>query len=237
MPVHGCGRHRHGHNGIFTGPRNWSHAMNFFHLVPRHLLTRTLLPLMIGGLAVALSGCGAADDEGSSGKAASNKNGVTIKSEGLVIDATVSGAILQGYSSQPLSVRLMNGWVNREQAKSAGKLTDETEKRKQAMKSFGVLAVRVDAGKAEPGTYQLVPEAKDPESGTVTIGKEEDAGLPDNYTSQSGTLTIKSVTMSEDGKAVKALAGSFDGQFKGDDGNSRAFTGDFHFVPKKKKKK
>ena len=208
--------------------------MKFFRLAPRHFLARALLPLMIGGLAVALSGCGAADDDGSSSKAAANKNGVTIKGDGLMINATASASTLPGFLRQPLSTRIMSGWVDEEKIRRANKETDPAEKKKLSLGSFGLLTLQLAAGKPEAGTYQLVPEGKDPESGTVIIDKSEDAGLADNYTSHSGMLTIKSVTMSENGKSVKAVEGSFDGEFKSDDGDSRAFSGNFRYVPKKK---
>ena len=208
--------------------------MKFFRLAPRQIVARALLPLMIGGLAVSLSGCGAADGDESSSKAAGNKNGVTIKGEGLVINATASSSTLPAYIVRPLSTRIMSGWVDEEKIKRANKETDPAEKKKLTMSSFGTLTLELAAGKPEAGTYQLVPEGKDPEHGTVIINKSEDAGLAGEYTSQSGTLTIKSVTMSEGGNSVDAVEGSFDGQFKTNEGDSRAFSGTFLYAPKKK---
>lgn len=201
----------------------------------RTLLSGVLLPVLIGGLAVTLAGCGAANGDASSSKlsaaSTASQNRVAIKSDGLAIEATTATAILRGYSPQPLSVRIMGGWVDAEKAKRAGQESDEAEQRKQAMASFGTLTVQVAAGKTEPGSYQLAPEGDSPDVGTVIIDKVKDAGLASDYTSQSGTLTIKSVAMS-DGGSVTAIEGSFEGQFASEDGDSCAFSGNFRFKPK-----
>ena len=199
------------------------------------LLSRALLPVLIGGLAVTLAGCGAADGDAPSSKSSAvstdSQNRVTIKSDGLAIEATTATAILRGYSRQPVSVRIMGGWVDAEKAKRAGQESDEAQQRKQAMASFGTLTVQVAAGKTEPGSYQLTPDGDSPDVGTVIIDKVKDAGLASDYTSQSGTLTIKSVAMS-DGGSVAAIEGNFDGQFASEDGDNRAFSGNFRFAPK-----
>lgn len=211
--------------------------MKFFPTGRRTVLARALLPVLIGGMAASLAGCGTADSDTPSSKSSAvsidSQNGITIKSDGLAIEATTATAILRGYSTQPLSVRIMGGWIDRENAKRAGQTSDEAEQRKQAMASFGTLIVQVAAGKAEPGSYQLAAEGDSPEAGTVVIDKAKSAGLDSNYTSQSGTLTIKSVTM-KDGGSVEAVQGTFDGQFASEEGDSRAFSGSFRFDPNDK---
>lgn len=204
--------------------------MKLFPSAPRSLLARALLPLMIGGIALSLAGCGGTDSGDTASKNSGPQNGVTLKGDGLAIDATTSAALLRGYSGQPLSVRIMSGWVDQERIARANQITDEAEKRKESMGSFGLLTVQVSAGAAEPGTYQLAAEDGDAQSGTVIIDRDKDAGLDTTYTSQSGTLTIKSVAM--DDSSVDGLEGSFDGQFAGEDGDTRALSGTFLFVPK-----
>ncbi|AVO41516.1 hypothetical protein C6571_09615 [Simplicispira suum] len=129
-------------------------------------------------------------------------------------------------------MRILGGWVDKAKAKKASQETDPAEKRKQAMGSFGTLSLQIAAGKAEPGTYQMGPEGQGPQSGTVVIGEAKEAGLAGDYTSKSGTLTIKSVTM--EGKKLSAIEGMFDGQFGSNAGDSRAFSGQFQISPKKK---
>lgn len=216
--------------------------MKTFPLVPRKLLFRSLLPLMFGGLAMVLAGCGEADGDVGSGTPSSKKadglfKGITVEGEGFALEATTAPAILRGYSTQPLSVRIVGGWIDREKIERANMETDEAEKKKKAMGSFGTFTLQLAAGKAEPGDYQLVPDGKDPQSGTVILGKAKKLGLVDVYTSQSGTLTIQSVTMKgENGReTVSAVAGTFDGQFSSDSGDSRAFSGRFGYAPKAKK--
>ena len=195
------------------------------------LLTRTLLALLVGGLALALPASAA---DAPAGKASRKSGGVTIKGDGLMLEATTAPAILRGQLVQPLSFRVMGGWVDRAKIERANQETDEVEKRKQARGSFGLLTLQVAAGKIAPGTYQLVPNGKDPKSGTVIIKKAQDAGLATDYTSQSGTLTIQSMTMNASGSTVAAVQGSFEGQFRGSGGDNRAFSGQFSFVPKQK---
>lgn len=205
----------------------------FRSTLPRRL-TRTLLSLVVGGLAVALPVGTASGADAPASKASRKSGGVTIKGDGLMLEATAAPAILRGQLAQPLSFRVMGGWVNQAKIQRANQETDEAEKRKQARGSFGLLSLQVAAGKIEPGTYQLVPNGKDPKSGTVIIKKAQDAGLASDYTSQSGTLTIQSMTMNTSGSAVAAVQGSFDGQFRGAGGDSRAFSGQFSFVPKQR---
>lgn len=204
----------------------------------RTLLTRAVLPLMIAGMAVSLAGCGGTDGDGPSFKSSAissdSESGLTIEGGDLKIKASTATAVLRGYSTQPVSVRVMSGWIDKEKAERAGKESDETKQRKEALASFGTVTVQVAAGKAEPGSYQLTPDSDNPETGTVIIDSAKNAGLPADYTSQSGTLTIKSVAMNESGNAVAAIAGTFDGKFSSDEGDSRDFKGSFQFVPKKK---
>lgn len=205
----------------------------FRSTLPRRL-TRTLLALVVGGLTVALPAGAASGADAPAGKASRKSGGVTIKGDGLMLEATAAPAILRGQLAQPLSFRVMGGWVNQAKIARANQETDEAEKRKQARGSFGLLTLQVAAGKVEPGTYQLVPNGKDPKSGTVIIKKAQDAGLATDYTSQSGTLTIQSMTIDTSGSAVAAVQGSFDGQFRGAGGDRKAFSGQFSFVPKQK---
>ena len=213
--------------------------MTTFPPAPRRRFTYVFFSILIAASAVSITGCGTADSEAPAGAAtratSAAENGVTIKSDGLTIDATTSTAMLRGYLRQPLSIRIMGGWMDKDKAKRASLETDEAEKQKQAMGSFGLLTVQVAAGTAEPGTYQLAATEGGPQSGTVIIDKAAAAGLAADYTSQSGTLTIKSVVMDDSSAMPKvtAVEGSFDGQFASDDGDSRAFSGDFRFTPKK----
>lgn len=202
----------------------------------RPFFAGAFLSLAVAGLLATLAGCGPSSDTKSAATAApaqaeTAKQGFILKSDGLTIDATVSAGLLPAYSTQPLSLRIMGGWIDRAQINSANKEADPEEKKKQAMGSFGTLNLQIAAGKAEPGTYQLGPEGDDPQAGTVVIGQNKDLGL-DEYTSQSGTLTIQSVTMGDRGPA--AIQGTFDGQFGSSAGDSRAFSGQFQFSPKKK---
>lgn len=199
--------------------------MSRFRLTSRFSLAHAVLALLIGGLAVSLPASGAA-----SGKS----GGITLKSDALVIEATSAPAILRGQLRQPLSFRVMGGWVDKAKIQRANQETDEAEKRKQARASFGLLTLQVAAGKTEPGIYQLAPSGKGAQGGTVVIKKAKDAGLATDYTSQSGTLTIHSVVMNASGSAVAAVEGTFDGDFRSSGGDSRAFSGHFQFVPKKK---
>ena len=206
--------------------------MKFFPSVSQTLLSRALLPIMLGAMALSLASCGATADDPASSKKGGPQNGVTLKGDGLNLDATMSAALLGGYAQQPLSVRIMSGWVDKERIARANQITDKDEKMKESMGSFGTLTVQVSAGTAAPGTYQLAATEGDAQSGTVIIDKEKNAGLDAEYTSESGTLTIKSVTV--DGRSVDALEGSFDGQFASEDGDSRALSGTFLYVPTKK---
>lgn len=205
----------------------------------RGQFTSALFSIFIAASAVSIAGCGAADDEAPAGSATqattASANGVTLKGDGLMLDARTSPAMLRGHSGQPLSVRIMGGWLDKDKAKRANQETDEAEKKKLAMASFGLLTLQVAAGTAEPGTYQLAAEEGGPQSGTVTIDKAKSAGLAADYTSQSGTLTIKSVATDAGSamRSVNAIEGTFDGQFASDDGDRRAFSGSFRFVPKK----
>lgn len=209
--------------------------------VTRSFCAHALLSMVVAGLAVSLTGCGPSSDaaspskspaKSSSAKAQTVKPGFTIQGDGLAIDATATAALLPSYSSQPLSLRIMGGWVDSAKARLANKETDPAEKKKLAMGSFGTLDLQISAGKAEPGTYQLGPEGKSPQGGTIVIGEAQEAGLAGEYKSKSGTLTVKSITM--DGKKISAIDGAFDGQFDSNAGGSRAFTGEFRYFPKKK---
>ncbi|QCB47526.1 hypothetical protein [Hydrogenophaga sp. PAMC20947] len=208
--------------------------MNFLRPAPSFLLTRAMLALMVGGLAVSLSAMGAAAGDAPSSKVADTTNGLTIKSGDLLIEATAATRILRGHLRQPLSFQIMGGWVDKAKIQRANQVADEAEKRKQARGSFGLLTVEVGAGKTEAGIYQLVPNGKDPRSGTIMIKSAKDAGLAADYTAQSGTLTILSVAMNASGSAVVAAEGRFDGDFRSNAGDSRSFSGHFRFVPKKK---
>lgn len=222
--------------------------MKSFRPFPHRFLARALLPVMLGGLAASLVGCGrsggdespaktsaskAAKSKATASKAADSTNGMVLKGDGLSLEANAGTAMLNGYSPHPLSVRIMGGWVNQDTAKRSNQETDEAAKRKLAMASFGMLTINIAAGKAEPGTYPLVPKGKDPQTGTVVIDEDKGAGLAGDYTSQSGTLTIKSVVMNDSGTAVAGVEGSFDGQFSSDAGDSRAFSGSFRYAPKR----
>lgn len=80
------------------------------------------------------------------------------------------------------------------------------------MASFGLITLQVAADKAEPGTYSWVSKApktskeSTTDTGTVIIDKAKDAGLADDYTSQSGTLTIKSVAKNDNGAVTGSRA-------------------------------
>lgn len=216
--------------------------MKSFRPFPQRFLCRALVPVAVASLAMSLAGCGQSADSESpaksaSSKATSSKGGLTLKGDDLLIEAATATAMLGGYSQQPLSVRIMSGWVNTEKAKRANQESNEAEKRKQAMGSFGLMTIQISADQAEPGTYQLVPKAPKvakgsvSETGTVIIDEDKGAGLAGDYTSQSGTLTIKSVAKNDKG-GVTGVEGSFDGKFGSDAGDSRAFSGSFRYAPK-----
>ena len=195
------------------------------------------MPLMTVSVAATLVGCGPSAEAQSSAQTISSKakaagNGVTIQGDGVNIDATVSSALMPGYSDHALSARILGGWVDRAKIARANKETDPAEKKKQSMGSFGTVIVHIAAGKLEPGTYPLGKNEKDPQGGSVSIDKAKDAGLNDDYTAKSGNLTIRSVTF--DGKKLTAIEGLYDGQFASSAGDSRAFSGEFRYFPKKK---
>lgn len=211
--------------------------MNVSSPVARPFFARAWLLIVVAALGALLAGCGPASDSDSPSTTRSDtlktaERGFTLKGDDLTINATESAAILPAYSRQPLSLRIMGGWVDRDKIKRANMETDPAEKKKQALGSFGTLTLQIAAGKAEPGTYQLHPEGNDAQSGTIVISQAKDAGLADEYTSKSGTLTIKSLTMGD--QSQFAIEGSFDGEFGSSAGDSRAFSGQFQFSPKKK---
>lgn len=191
---------------------------------------------MLGVAAALLFATAQAGSQSASNTASSQAklqgNGIRITGDAWGLDATASAALMRGYSGQPLSVRILAGWVDQANVALAKQASDPAEKKKKAMGSFGTVTVQIAAGKAEPGSYQLSPDAENATDATVVIEQAKEAGLAGDYTSQSGTLTIQSVT--RDGSKVTALAGRFDGQFASSAGNSRAFSGDFRYAPKKK---
>ncbi len=224
----------------------------------RLFLDRPLRAVLLGGLAVSLAGCGrevdieapsttpspkleSADSADSAPASAPPTqavrqtavavSGITLRSGGVALDAPAATALLGGYSTEPLSFRIMSGWVDNEKTMLTNQETDEASKGNKAMETFGTLTVQVAAAKAEPGTYQLAPKEGDPQTGTVIIDKAEGVGIASAYTSQSGTLTIKSVAMSDIG-ILAAVDGSFDGQFKSEEGDSRTFSGSFRLAAK-----
>lgn len=225
--------------------------MQSFRPFVQPFLARALWPVVVSGLALSLVGCDRAADNATASNApaattaASNSSsasqpspapkgagaGITLKGEGVAIDATAAPALLGGYSSEPLSFRIMAGWVNQEKIQLANQEADAAEKRKKAMGTFGTITLEVAASEATPGTYQLAAEGGKPQTGTVGIQKAASAGIASAYTSQSGTLTVQSVTMDATGK-VAAIEGAFDGQFSSDAGDSRAFSGSFRFLAK-----
>ncbi len=217
--------------------------MKFPTQATRTFFARALLSMVMAGVAASMAGCGrSGDDEApanaTSKKAADSKGGLTIKGDGLNIEAFTSTSLLPGFSRQPLSVRIMSGWVNTERLKLVAQEKDQAKKQALALGNFGLLTVQIAADKAEPGNYQLLPTAPKvakgsaSETGTVIIDKAKDAGLPDAYTSQSGTLTIKAVTKDDRGM-VTGVEGAFDGKFASDAGDSRAYSSNFRFTPTK----
>ena len=210
--------------------------MKTFRPFSQLFLARAFLPALIGGLALSLAGCDRSADSASPAKTTASKataaaSGITLQGEGVAIDAPAATALLGGYSTEPLSFRIMSGWVDQEKIKLANQETDPAEKRKKAMGTFGTVTLQIAAVQAAPGSYQLAPQAGAPQTGTVILDAAKGAGIAHDYTSQSGTLTIQSVTMNDTGKQVKAVAGTFDGQFHSDQGDSRAFSGSFRFIP------
>jgi hypothetical protein len=201
-------------------------------------IARFALPAALVISALALAGCGGAGTEAGSrasgGKADSNANGVTLASGDWSLDATTSPAFLPGYLSAPLSFRLMAGWMDTERVAAAGKEADPDALRDKALASFGTFTLEVAAGQTGPGTYQLGPEVSGEDSATVVIPQDKGAGLPAEYTSQSGTLTIKSAQVEEGRYSAKVIAvdGSFDGLFTDPEGNTRPFTGTFRMARK-----
>lgn len=200
-------------------------------------LARLTLPAALAIAALGLAGCGADSDSAQkspAGAAAKDQTGVTLVSDDWTLDATASASLLPGYMDAPLSFRMTTGWVNTAAAKEAGKEADPQVQRQQALASFGLFTLEAAAGKAEPGTYQLAPEPAGAESATVIIPLDKDAGLEGKYTSQSGTLTIKSVEMQESKYSSKVVAvdGSFDGVFADENGDTRPFSGNFRIAAK-----
>ncbi|HUH89573.1 MAG TPA: hypothetical protein VLZ76_02790 [Lysobacter sp.] len=202
-------------------------------------IARFALPAALVISALALAGCGGAGTEAGSGasggKADRNANGVTLASGDWSLDATASAALMPAHSTAPFSARLASGWVNADRVRASNQASDADEKRSQALSSFGLTTMEFSAGKAESGTYRLASEVSGDDSGTVVIQQDKGAGLDSEYTSQSGTLTIKSVQVEEGRYSIRVIAvdGSFDGQFTDKEGNTRPFTGSFRFNPDK----
>lgn len=226
-------------SSFFSAGLNRNRNENMMSSSPtsRSFRARAFLWVIVAGLTAALAGCGPASEAKSPSSTASTKTksterGFTLQSDGLRIDATKSAALLPSHSSQALSLRIMGGWVDQARIKRANQETDPAKKKQLAMGSFGTIALQIGAGKPEPGTYQLVPEGKDPQTGTIVIGQAKSAGLADEYTSKSGTLTVRSVTM--DGKKLLTIDGAFEGQFDSEEGDSRTFSGQFQFFPNEK---
>jgi hypothetical protein len=200
-------------------------------------LARFTLPAALAISALVLAGCNATTDSSSksrSGASVKNQNGVTLASGDWTLDATTSASFLPGYMSAPLSFRLLSGWMNADRAKAAGDEADPDAQREQALASFGTLTLEIAAGKTEPGTYQFAPEVSGAETATVIIPADKAAGLDSQYTSRSGTLTIKSSQVEEGPYVTKVVAvdGSFDGIFTDEEGNTRPFTGTFRMAGK-----
>ncbi|QOW19763.1 hypothetical protein INQ41_01405 [Lysobacter ciconiae] len=204
-----------------------------------HPLARLLAPAVLAIAILGLAGCGADADTSPASpgsKAAKDSNGLTLASEDWKLDATASAGLMPGYVDAPLSFRLATGWINADAAKAAGKEADAQAQREQALASFGMVTVAIAAGTAEPGTYQLGGEVDGADTAAVTIPLGKDTGLAGEYTSQSGSLTIKSVDMEESrySATVRAVDGSFDGVFADDQGATRPISGTFRFTPKTK---
>lgn len=198
--------------------------------------SRLMLPAALA-VVVGLAGCGSDADTsrtGAPGKAARDSNGLTLASQDWNLDATASAGMLPGYADAPLSFRMATGWVDTAAAKAAGKEADPEAQREQALASFGLLTVEIAAGTAAPGKYQLGDEVSGADSAAMTIPLGEDTGLAGEFTSQSGTLTIKSVETEEGRHSTKVVAvdGNFDGVFADEQGESRPISGTFRFAPK-----
>ena len=163
------------------------------------------------------------------GKALNSQNGVTLASGDWALHATASASLMPGYSNAPLSFRMLTGWVNEEAAAQAAKEADPRAQRQQGLASFGLFTLEVAAGTAAPGTYRLTPEVAGADTAEVVIPLSRDAGLEGKFTSQSGTLTIKTVQveMGQYASKVVAVEGSFDGMFSDAQGTTRPFNGSF----------
>lgn len=198
-----------------------------------------ILPAAIAIAILGLAGCGGADRGGDpvgsspGGKALDSQNGVTLASGDWALDARASASLMPGYSDAPLNFRVLSGWVNEKAAATAAKEADPTAQRQQALASFGLFTLEVAAGTAAPGTYQLAPEVAGADTAEMVIPLSRDAGLEGKFTSQSGTLTIKTVQveMGQYASKVMAVDGSFDGMFTDGLGNTRQFTGSFRSKP------
>ncbi|KIQ96803.1 hypothetical protein [Lysobacter sp. A03] len=202
-------------------------------------LAQLVLPAALAIAAAGLAGCGSDADTSrtsSGSKAAKDSNGLTLASEGWKLDATASAGMLPGYADAPLSFRMATGWVNTAAAKAAGKEADPEAQREQALASFGLLTVEVAAGTAAPGKYELANEVSGADSAAVTIPLGKDTGLAGEFTSQSGTLTIKTVETEEGTYSTKVVSvdGQFDGLFADEQGDTRPISGTFRFAPKAK---
>ncbi|WP_222565836.1 hypothetical protein [Novilysobacter antarcticus] len=198
-------------------------------------VSQLILPAALA-IVVGLAGCGADADtsQTSSGSKAANSNGLTLASQNWNLDATASAGLLPGHADAPLSFRMATGWVNTAAAKAAGKEADPAAQREQALASFGLLTVAIAAGTAEPGKYRLADEVSGADTAAVTIPLDKDTGLAGEFTSQSGTLTIKSVETEEGLSRAKVVAvdGKFDGVFADEQGDTRPISGTFRFAPK-----
>ncbi|MGV8941073.1 MAG: hypothetical protein ACOH1P_05945 [Lysobacter sp.] len=198
-------------------------------------LAHLILPAALAVAALGLAGCsGGSDSAGSpGGKTPKDQSGVTLVSGDWTLDATASASLMPGYSSAPLSFRMLTGWVNEQAAAQAGKEVDPLAQRQQALASFGLFTLEVAAGAAAPGTYQLAEEVTGADTAEVVIPLSADAGLDGKFTSQSGTLIIKSVQVDAGSYSSRVVAvdGSFDGVFTDAQGNTRPFSGSFRSAP------
>lgn len=196
---------------------------------------RFLLPIALATLMItALTACGRDDaDDASDTSASGPENGFVLTSGDLRINATASSSLLRGQTPDPLSVRILGGWVNTAAASSIATETDPDAKQQKARQSFGTMQLAIAAGADKPGSYQLASKVDGEQSAAITIPAEKDLGLDTPYTSTSGTLTLERIHRKGQGPTaqVTEIIGSFKGTFHDDQATPRDFSGTFRYVP------
>jgi hypothetical protein len=133
---------------------------------------------------------------------------------------------------RPVSITAMGGWVNVARATASRQEEDEDARQREAMRSFGTYTVYATLASDEPGDYTLVADKAEVTAGSgnafVQLPADEDLGVAGEWTSQSGSLTLKSLGNAAGSSNVVRRLGSgvltARGTFAMQDGQTREVT-------------